>query len=164
MGVVLRCYSFRNPILIIVAVSFFVTPLFFRGQVENFRLCWFSNNSRSETPNPDKSHIFGIVRTSAFSWCYPYRVYDIRMLSNCGKYKKTHFFAFFGVRPPKNSSGRRSENIDASGLPNSSSESWPPEDSENVVVFEILRFWTGVMAAQSQVIKKSVHLHWCFQA
>ena len=27
--VVLRCYSFRNPILIIVAVSFFVTPLIF---------------------------------------------------------------------------------------------------------------------------------------
>ena len=82
-----------------------------------------SNNSRSETPNPDKSHIFGIVRTSAFSWCYPYRVYDIRMLSNCGKYQKIHFFAFLGVRSQKNSTGRRSDNIDASGLPNSSSES-----------------------------------------
>ena len=123
-----------------------------------------SNNSRSETPNPDNSHIFGIVRTSAFSWCYPYRVYDIRMLSNCGKYKKIHFFAFLGVRSQKNSTGRRSDNIDASGLPNSSSESWRPEDSENVGVFEIWRFWTGVMVAQSQVIKKSVHKNWCFQA
>ena len=38
--VVLRCYSFRNPILIIVAVSFFCDAAYLRGRVKNFRLCW----------------------------------------------------------------------------------------------------------------------------
>ena len=38
--VVLRCYSFRNPILIIVAVSFFCDAAYFRGRVKNFRLRW----------------------------------------------------------------------------------------------------------------------------
>ena len=37
-----------------------------------------------------------------------------------------------------------------------------PEDSENVVVFEILRFWTGVMAAQSQLIRFCVPQKSCF--
>ena len=60
-----------------------------------------SRNSRSETRKIDKFHIFETAWTSAFSWCYPYRVYDIRMLSNCGKYKKIHFFAFLGVRSQK---------------------------------------------------------------
>ena len=30
-----------------------------------------SNNSRSKTPRPHKLHIFGIFRTSAFTWWYP---------------------------------------------------------------------------------------------
>ena len=68
----------------------------------------------------------------------------------CPKAKKSNFLCFWVSVRKKNSSGRRSDNIDASGLPNSSSESWRPEDSENVVVFEIWRFWTGVMAAQSR--------------
>ena len=41
-------------------------------------------------------------------------------------------------------------------------ESWRPEDSENVVVFEIWRFWTGVMAAQSQLIRFRVRQKSCF--
>ena len=83
-----------------------------------------SNNSRSKTPTPDKSHIFGIVRTSAFSWCYPYRVYDIRMLSNCGKYKKIHFLCFWVSVRKKNSSGRWSDNNEDWRLPYSSFRSW----------------------------------------
>ena len=117
------------------------------------------HNSRSETPNPDKSHIFGIVGTSAFSWSTTSECWVI-----VGNTKKYIFLRFWVSVRKKNSTGRRSDNIDASGLPNSSSESWRPEDSENVVVFEIWRFWTGVMVAQSQVIKKSVHKNWCFQA
>ena len=38
-----------------------------------------------------------------------------------------HFFAFFGVLTEKNLIGRRSDNIDASSLPNSSSESLCPK-------------------------------------
>ena len=41
-------------------------------------------------------------------------------------------------------------------------ESWRPEDSENVVVFEIWRFWTGVMAAQSQLIRNRDTQKSCF--
>ena len=70
--------------------------------------------------------------------------------------------SFFVILPRKFSSGRRSDNIDASGLPNSSSESWRPEDSKNVVVFEIWRFWTGVMAAQSQLIRNRDTQKSCF--
>ena len=57
-----------------------------------------SRNSRSKTRKPNKSHIFEIAWTSAFSWCYPYWVYGIRMASNCGKYEKIHFLVFLGVR------------------------------------------------------------------
>ena len=57
-----------------------------------------SRNSRSETRKPNKFHIFEIAWTSAFSWCYPYWVYGIRMASNCGKYEKIHFLVFLGVR------------------------------------------------------------------
>ena len=56
----------------------------------------------------------------------------------CPKAKTSNFLCFWVSVRKKNSSGRRSDNIDASGLPNSSSESWRPEDSENVVVFEVL--------------------------
>ena len=38
--VVLRCYSFRNQIFIIVADLFFCDAAYFRGRVKNFRLCW----------------------------------------------------------------------------------------------------------------------------
>ena len=57
-----------------------------------------SRNSRSETEKFEKFHIFETAWTSAFSWCYPYWVYGIRMASNCGKYEKIHFFVFLGVR------------------------------------------------------------------
>ena len=67
------------------------------------------------------------------------------------------------VSPPlMKVTARHSDNIDASGLPDSSSESWRPEDSENVVVFEIWRFWTGVMAAQSHLIQIRVPPKSCF--
>ena len=57
-----------------------------------------SRNSRSETEIFEKFHIFETAWTSAFSWCYPYWVYGIRMVSNCGKYEKIHCLVFLGVR------------------------------------------------------------------
>ena len=165
-GVVLSWYSFRNPILIIVAVSFFCDAAYFRWRVQNFRLCWLwaaiTPVQKLRTPI---SHTF--LESSGRQLSHG-ATHIGSTTSECwvivGNTKKYIFLRFWVSVRKKNSSGRRSDNIDASGLPNSSSESWRPEDSENVGVFEIWRFWTGVMVAQSQVIKKSVHKNWCFQA
>ena len=164
--VVLSWWSFRNPILIIVAVSFFCDAAYFRGRVENCRLCWlWAAITPVQKLRPPISHTF--LESSGRQLSHG-ATHIGSTTSECwvivGNTKKYIFLCFWVSVRKKNSSGRRSDNIDASGLPNSSSESWRPEDSENVVVFEIWRFWTGVMAAQSQVIKKSVHLNWCFQA
>ena len=165
-GVVLSWYSFRNPILIIVAVSFFCDAAYFRWRIKNFRLCWLwaaiTPVQKLRTPI---SHTF--LESSGRQLSHG-ATHIGSTTSECwvivGNTKKYIFLRFWVSVRKKNSSGRRSDNIDASGLPNSSSESWRPEDSENVVVFEIWRFWTGVMVAQSQVIKKSVRKNWCFQA
>ena len=59
----------------------------------------------------------------------------------CPKAKKGPFWHFFCVRSEKNSSGRQSDNINASGLPNTSFESFCPklfrEHVKNVGTFKI---------------------------
>ena len=79
---------------------FFLWRRLFSGTSPKFQtlLTLSSRNSRSETRKIDKFHIFETAWTSAFSWCYPYRVYGIRMASNCGKYEKIHCLVFLGVR------------------------------------------------------------------
>ena len=79
---------------------FFLWRRLFSGTSRKFPtlLTLRSRNSRSKTRKPNKSHIFEIAWTSAFSRCYPYRVYGIRMSCNCRKYEKIHFLGFLGVR------------------------------------------------------------------
>ena len=47
-----------------------------------------SHNSGSKHRSIENHHIFRFVRTSAFTWYSPCRVYEIRMSRKCGKHKE----------------------------------------------------------------------------
>ena len=64
------CYSFQDPKLNIVAVSFFGNARFYWNFFSKFDPTLSAYNYASKTPNLKNYHIFGIVRTSAFTW-YP---------------------------------------------------------------------------------------------
>ena len=66
--------------------SKFQTPLTLTG-----------HNSGSKHRSIENHHIFRFVRTSAFTWCSPCRVYEIRMSRKCGKHGKIPFFRFLSV-------------------------------------------------------------------
>ena len=72
-----------------------------------------SHNSGSKHRSIENHHIFRFVRTSAFTWCSPCRVYEIRMSRKCGKHKKYHFSCFWASQRWKKVGGRRSDNFDA---------------------------------------------------
>ena len=123
-----------------------------------------SNNSRSKPHTPNKFHIFGIVRTSAFRWTYPGFFFFEQISRNKRFMRKGFFLHFCMTAPRKFSSGRRSDNIDASGLPNSSSESLCPkvfrEHMKNVGSFKI----GGPSPPRSQLIRIRVQEKCCFEA
>ena len=62
-----------------------------------------SHNSGSKHRSMENHHIFRFVRTSAFTWCSPCRVYEIRMSRKCGKHEKIPFFMFLSVTTVKKS-------------------------------------------------------------
>ena len=62
-----------------------------------------SHNSGSKHRSIENHHIFRFVRTSAFTWCSPCRVYEIRMSRKCGKHEKIPFFMFLSVTTVKKS-------------------------------------------------------------
>ena len=62
-----------------------------------------SHNSGSKHRSIENHHIFRFVRTSAFTWCSPCRVYEIRMSRKCGKHEKIPFFMFLSVPTVKKS-------------------------------------------------------------
>ena len=64
------CYSFQDPKLNIVAVSFFCNARFYWNFFLKFDPTLSAYNYASKTPNLKNYHIFGILRTSAFTW-YP---------------------------------------------------------------------------------------------
>ena len=64
------CYSFQDPKLNIVAVSFFGNARFYWNFFSKFDPTLSAYNYASKTPNLKNYHIFGILRTSAFTW-YP---------------------------------------------------------------------------------------------
>ena len=113
-GVVLSWCSFRNPILIIVAVSFFCDAAYFRWRVKNFRLCWLwaaitpVQNFRTpithtflESSGRQLSHgATHIGSTTSECWV---------IVRNTKKYI---FLRFWVSVRKKNSSGRRSDNIE----------------------------------------------------
>ena len=80
----------------------------------------------------------------------------------CPKVKKISFWNFFVILPRKFSSGHRSDNIDASGLPNSSSESLCPKVfREHVKNAETLKIG-GPSPLQSHLIRFRVRQRSCF--
>ena len=101
--VVLSWWSFRNPILIIVAVSFFCDAAYFRGRVENCRLCWLwaaiTPVQKLRTPI---SHTF--LESSGRQLSHG-ATHIGSTTSECwvivGNTKKIHFFVFLGVRSQK---------------------------------------------------------------
>ena len=64
------CYSFEDPKINIVAVSFFLNDRFYWNFFSKFDPTLSAYNYASKTPNLKNYHIFGILRTSAFTW-YP---------------------------------------------------------------------------------------------
>ena len=67
--VVFNQFSFRNPKLIIDRVLFFVTPL--TDKKFHSLPTLSSHNSCSKPLTPLILYIFGILRTSVFTWWYP---------------------------------------------------------------------------------------------
>ena len=65
------------------------------------RLTLSSNNSRSKPHTPNKFHIFGIVRTSAFRWTYPGFFFPWANFEEQAFYEKRLFFAFLHDRTEK---------------------------------------------------------------
>ena len=65
------------------------------------RLTLRSNNSRSKPHTPNKFHIFGIVRTSAFRWTYPGFFFLWANFEEQAFYEKRLFFAFLHDRTEK---------------------------------------------------------------
>jgi len=55
----------------IVAVSFFCNGLPLSKKKLKFDSTLTADNSGLKPPNLEKYHIFGILRTSAFTWSYP---------------------------------------------------------------------------------------------
>ena len=135
-----------------------MTDQFFRTHPS---LTAYSSRSKPHTPN--KLHIFGKLWTWAFAWSYPGFFFFEQISRNERFMKKLVFLHFFVSAPKKNSSGRRSDNIDASGLPNSSSESLCPKDFrehvKNVGTFKI----GGPSPLQSQLIQFRVRQKSCFE-
>ena len=79
-------------------VFFFERQLFFRTNSKfQTPLTLTSHNSGSKHRSMENNHIFQIVRTSAFTWYSPCRVYEIRMSRKCGKHEKIPFFMFLSV-------------------------------------------------------------------
>jgi len=64
------CYSFQDPQINIVAVSFFCDARFYWNFFSKFDPTLSAYNYASKTLNFKNYHIFGILRTSAFTW-YP---------------------------------------------------------------------------------------------
>jgi hypothetical protein len=62
---------FGAEILKIVAVSFFFNGPSLLFLKLKFELTSGAHNSASKSPNLENYHIFGILRTSAFTWSYP---------------------------------------------------------------------------------------------
>ena len=121
--------QYGAEILKILAVFFFFWRLVISMTDQFFRthpsLTAYSSRSKPHTPN--KLHIFGKLWTWAFAWSYPGFFFFEQISRNERFMKKLVFLHFFVSAPKKNSSGRRSDNIDASGLPNTSSESLCPK-------------------------------------
>ena len=86
----------------ITAVSFFYGSLFLLTEPKfHSRLTLSSNNSRSKPHTPNKFHIFGIVRTSAFRWPYPGFFFLWANFEEQAFYEKRRFFAFLHDRTEK---------------------------------------------------------------
>ena len=87
----------------IVAVSFFLDTATLWKKILRFDPTLNSHNSGSKHRSIENHHIFRFVRTSAFTWCSPCRVYEIRMSRKCGKHEKIPFFRFLSVTTVKKS-------------------------------------------------------------
>ena len=86
----------------ITGVVFFYGSLFLLTEPK-FHSCLTlrSNNSRSKPHTPNKFHIFGIVRTSAFRWTYPGFFFLWANFEEQAFYEKRLFFAFLHDRTEK---------------------------------------------------------------
>ena len=76
------------------------------------RLTLSSNNSRSKPHTPNKFHIFGIVRTSAFRWTYPGFFFFEQISRNKRFMRKGVFLHFCMTAPRKFSKNLQSDNIE----------------------------------------------------
>ena len=86
----------------ITGVVFFYGSLFLLTEPKfHSRLTLSSNNSRSKPHTPNKFHIFGIVRTSAFRWTYPGFFCLAANFEEQAFYEKRRFFAFLHDRTEK---------------------------------------------------------------
>ena len=88
------------------------------------RLTLSSNNSRSKPHTPNKFHIFGIVRTSAFRWTYPGFFFFEQISRNKRFMRKGVFLHFCMTAPRKFSKNLQSDNIEVWRLAHSSYRSW----------------------------------------
>ena len=69
------CYSFQTPKIDIVAVSFFLNTASPENFFFKFHPTLTANNSGLKPSKLKNYHIFGMPRTSAFSWYTPLRSY-----------------------------------------------------------------------------------------
>ena len=69
------CYSFQTPKIDIVAVSFFFDTASSENFFFKFHPTLTANNSGLKPSKLKNYHIFGMPRTSAFSWYTPFRSY-----------------------------------------------------------------------------------------
>ena len=86
----------RSNFKITGVVFFFNGSLFLLTEPKfHSRLTLSSNNSRSKPHTPNKFHIFGIVRTSAFRWTYPGFFFLWANFEEQAFYEKRRFFCIF---------------------------------------------------------------------
>ena len=99
---VLRLIQWQNLKRKIVAVTFLWHRLFL-GTNRKFqsRLTLSAYNSASKALNLKKYHIFGIPRTSAFTWYPPRYMMQHQNFEKLTKYKKRQNFVNFHCRPPQ---------------------------------------------------------------
>ena len=107
-------------------------------------------------------YIFGKLSPCSFTWSYPGKIFLHKIFEQKRKKQKMYFFAIFRVPPLMKVTARHSDNIDASGLPDSSSESFCPkvfrEHVKNVGTFKI----GGPSPLQSHLIQIRVAPKSCF--
>ena len=81
----------------IVTGQFFVTPPYFCWQLAFCRHhpTLSSNNSTLKARTPKKYHIFGNLWTRALTWCYPWKIFTLKIFGDGPIYENFPFFTKF---------------------------------------------------------------------